>query len=111
MYNWTLQRRINTVHDYFHYNQALLTPEQLAHPEYYVDHSCNYYYPSQFNQDPRYTASWNWYRNNISTYQNTQKTFESFIRLLNINNIDLHRELHYILYTTCFNQQEDPNTL
>ena len=111
MYNWHLQRNINIIHDRFHYNRALLTPDQLAHPEYFVDHSCNYCYPSQLNSDPRYIAFWNWYRNNSSAYQNSQKTFESFIRLLNNNNIDLLRELHYLLFTTRFNQQEDPDTL
>src|SRR6185436_19373545 len=111
MYNWQLQRRINIIHDRFHYNRNFLTPEQLAHPEYYVDHSCNFCYPSQHNLDPRYIAFWNWFQDNSSAYQNTQKTFESFNRLLNNNNIDLYRELHYILYTTRFNLEEDPNTL
>jgi len=111
MYNWQLQQQINLIHDRFHYNRAALTPEQIAHPEYYIDHSCTICYPLNPNPDQRYTAFWNWYRNNTSAYSSTRKTLESFNRLLHPNNIDLQLELHYLLYTTRFYQIENANTL
>lgn len=112
MYNWHLQQRLNIIHDRFHYNRNQLTQEQLAHPEYFVDHSCNFCYPSQNNPNPQYTAFWNWYTNNTSAYQDTQKTFDSFNQYLNRNtDADRRAELHYLLYTTRFRQQENPDTL
>jgi hypothetical protein len=49
---------------------------------------------------------------NSSARTNTQKTFESFNRLLQFNTtIDQDRELHRLLFTIRYRHQEDPNTL
>jgi hypothetical protein len=112
MYSWQLQQQINTIHDHWHYNRALLTQEQRVHPERFVDHSCTVCYPLQLNLNPSYTAFWQWLTNNSSARTNTQKTFESFNRLLHFNNnLDQNRELHRLLFTIRYRQQEDPNIL
>lgn len=112
MFNWHLQQYLNNIHDHWHYDQTQLTQAQLNNPQHFVDHSCHHCYPSQNIPNRRYFAFWNWYIANTSAYQNTQKTSESFYRFLNFTtDADRIRELHNLLFTTRFREEEDPNTL